>query len=77
MSQDHLAYGGHGNYQGAERGSGDGTRGFGDTFKKLRDTYKSHTSQPAPATQTYNPSAYQGVSIADLSYCYRLTSLCL
>lgn len=65
MPQDHLAYGGH--YQGAERGSGDGTRGLGDTFKKLRDTYKSHTSKPGAASETYNPSAYQGVGIADLS----------
>jgi hypothetical protein len=60
MSQkDDLAYGGY--YQG-ERGSGDGSRGLGDTFKKLRDTYKSHSSSSGQASQTYNPSGYQGVS---------------
>ncbi|CAG8925328.1 unnamed protein product [Penicillium salamii] len=62
MPQDDLAYGGY--YQGAERGSGDGSRGLGDTFKKLRDTYKSHSSQlgqqSGQASQTYNPSGYQG-----------------
>lgn len=57
--QDDLAYGGY--YQGAERGSGDGSRGLGDTFKKLRDTYKSHGSSQGQANQTYNPSGYQGV----------------
>ncbi|CAI7675311.1 unnamed protein product [Penicillium discolor] len=58
--QDDLAYGGY--YQGAERGSGDGSRGLGDTFKKLRDTYKSHGSSQGQANQTYNPSGYQGQS---------------
>ncbi|CAI7633819.1 unnamed protein product [Penicillium bialowiezense] len=61
MPQDDLAYGGY--YQGAERGSGDGSRGLGDTFKKLRDTYKSHSSQSGQsgqANQTYNPTGYQG-----------------
>lgn len=57
--QDDLAYGGY--YQGAERGSGDGSRGLGDTFKKLRDTYKTHGSSQGQANQTYNPSGYQGV----------------
>ncbi|KAJ5405099.1 hypothetical protein N7465_006383 [Penicillium sp. CMV-2018d] len=58
--QDDLAYGGY--YQGAERGSGDGSRGLGDTFKKLRDTYKTHGSSQGQANQTYNPSGYQGQS---------------
>ncbi|KAJ5488689.1 hypothetical protein N7539_003579 [Penicillium diatomitis] len=44
MSQNNdLAYG---KAYGSERGSGDGSRGFGDTFKKLKDTYKSY-SQPS------------------------------
>ena len=63
MPQDDLAYGGY--YQGAERGSGDGSRGLGDTFKKLRDTYKSHSSQSGQANQTYNPTGYHGVSFTD------------
>ncbi|KAJ5812930.1 Phospholipase D family [Penicillium robsamsonii] len=58
--QDDLAYGGY--YEGAERGSGDGSRGLGDTFKKLRDTYKSHGSSHGQASQTYNPSGYQSQS---------------
>ncbi|KXG47885.1 Phospholipase D/Transphosphatidylase [Penicillium griseofulvum] len=58
--QDDLAYGGY--YDGAERGSGEGSRGLGDTFKKLRDTYKSHGSSHGQANQTYNPSGYQGQS---------------
>ncbi|KAJ5782519.1 Phospholipase D/Transphosphatidylase [Penicillium paradoxum] len=60
-NQDDLAYGGY--YQGAERGSKDGSRGLGDTFKKLRDTYKNHQgSSHGQSNQTYNPSGYQGQS---------------
>ncbi|KGO65539.1 Phospholipase D family [Penicillium italicum] len=59
-NQDDLAYGGY--YQGAERGSGDGSRGLGDTFKKLRDTYKSHGSSHGQVNQTNNPSGYQDQS---------------
>lgn len=51
---DHLAYG---SYYESERGaSGDASRGLGDTFKKLRDTYKAHSS-------SQNQSGYQGVSL--------------
>lgn len=44
---DHLAYG-HYNPQASNHPrSGDSARGLvGDTFKKLRDTYKSHQPQP-------------------------------
>lgn len=80
MPQDDLAYGGY--YQGAERGSGDGSRGLGDTFKKLRDTYKSHSSQSGQsgqANQTYNPTGYQGVSVIESQKTFHLLTglLCL
>ncbi|KAG0158289.1 hypothetical protein PDIDSM_5802 [Penicillium digitatum] len=55
-NQNDLAYGGY--YQGTEPGSGDGSRGLGDTFKKLRDTYTSHGS--GQANQTDNSGGYQG-----------------
>ncbi|KAJ5083562.1 hypothetical protein N7456_012989 [Penicillium angulare] len=59
MSQhnDDLAYGG---YYESSRGSGDNSRGLGGTFKKLRDTYKTHSSssqpsgQPGQSGQPYN-----------------------
>jgi hypothetical protein len=59
MSQnDDLAYG---RYYESERGSGDGPRGLSDTFKKLKDTYKSHSK---PSGQGYNQGGAQGVSVA-------------
>ncbi|KAI1838973.1 hypothetical protein CBS147337_698 [Penicillium roqueforti] len=61
-NQDDLAYGGY--YQGSERGSGDGSRGLGDTFKKFRDTYKSHGSS-GPGNQ-----GYQGQSQTEPQYGY-------
>lgn len=55
---DDLAYG---QYHESERGaSGEGIRGLGDTFKKLRDTYKAHSSSQ-PSGQSYNQPGYQGV----------------
>lgn len=58
MSQnDDLAYG---RYYESERGSGDGPRGLSDTFKKLKDTYKSHSK---PSGQGYNQGGAQGVSV--------------
>ncbi|KAJ5102138.1 Phospholipase D/Transphosphatidylase [Penicillium alfredii] len=60
MSQqhdDHLAYGRY--YQGSDRGAADSARGLvGDTFKKLRNTYKAHGSSHA-SNQTYNQGAHQ------------------
>ncbi|KAJ5563501.1 Phospholipase D/Transphosphatidylase [Penicillium sp. DV-2018c] len=54
--QDDLAYG----YHDKERGSAEGSRGLGSTFKKLRDTYKSYQgSAQGNTNQTYNPSGYQ------------------
>lgn len=56
MSQnDDLAYG---RYYESERGSGDGSRGLSDTFKKFKDTYKSHSK---PSGQGYNQGGAQGV----------------
>lgn len=57
---DDLAYG---KYYESERGaaSGDANRGLvGDTFKKLRDTYKTHSSQNQPG--------YQGVSLPNILF---------
>lgn len=55
---DDLAYG---RYYETDRGStGDGTRGLSDTFKKFRDTYKSHSSSQHSG-QSYNQSGPQGV----------------
>lgn len=56
MSQreDHLAYG-HYNPQDTARsgGSGGSARGLvGDTFKKLRDTYKTHQGAQSHPQQT-------------------------
>ena len=47
-SEDPLAYG---HYHSQDDGSGEGTaRGFvGDTFKKLKNTYKTHHGQPGGA----------------------------
>jgi phospholipase D1/2 len=57
MSQnDDLAYG---RYYESERGSGDGSRGLSDTFKKFKDTYKSHSK---PSGQGYNQGGAPGVS---------------
>lgn len=55
---DHLAYGHY--YESERAAPGQGSRGLGDTFKKLRDTYKSHTSSHPPA-QSYSQPGYQGV----------------
>lgn len=58
MSQnDDLAYG---RYYESERGSGDGSRGLSDTFKKLKDTYKGHSK---PSGQGYYQGGAQGVSV--------------
>jgi hypothetical protein len=58
MSQnDDLAYG---RYYESERGSGDGSRGLSDTFKKLKDTYKGHSK---PSGQGYNQGGAQGVRL--------------
>ncbi|KAJ5690612.1 Phospholipase D/Transphosphatidylase [Penicillium macrosclerotiorum] len=55
MSQqnDDLAYG---RYHESERGS-DGSRSLGDTFKKFRDTYKSHQGSSKPSSQSYGPGS--------------------
>lgn len=64
QQDDHLAYGRY--YPDSDRGAsgaGDGARGLvGDTFNKLRDTYKSHQGSSQPS-QTYNQGGYQGVRI--------------
>lgn len=60
MSQqtDDLAYG---RYHESDRGaSSDGSRGLSDTFKKLRDTYKSHSSSQHSG-QPYGQPGYQEV----------------
>lgn len=58
MSQnDDLAYG---RYYESNRGSGDGSRGLSDTFKKLKDTYKGNSKPPG---QGYNQGGAQGVSV--------------
>ncbi|OOQ84900.1 phospholipase D [Penicillium brasilianum] len=57
MSQnDDLAYG---RYYESERGSGDGSRGLSDTFKKFKDTYKTHSK---PTGQGYNQDGAPGSS---------------
>ncbi|KAE8366512.1 hypothetical protein BDV27DRAFT_91053 [Aspergillus caelatus] len=50
---DHLAYGHYYNEDGTRGGQGESARGFvGDTFKKLKETYKTHHSQQgAPRPQ--------------------------
>jgi hypothetical protein len=64
MSQnDDLAYG---RYYDSERGSGDGSRGLSDTFKKFKDTYKSHSK---PSGQGYNQSGAPGVSTIATDFC--------
>jgi hypothetical protein len=58
MSQNNdLAYG---RYYESDRGSGEGSRGLSDTFKKLKDTYKSHSK---PSGQGYGQGGAQGVSV--------------
>jgi phospholipase D1/2 len=61
---DDLAYG---QYHRGEHGQGESTRSFvGDTFKKLKDTYKQQHSQPQQTgqsqSQSYVPGGY-GVSL--------------
>lgn len=61
MSQhdDHLAYGHYNPQQDMARGGGGGTstRGLvGDTFKKLKDSYKSHQTQQPGQSQPYGYS---------------------
>ncbi|EAW14505.1 putative phospholipase D (PLD) [Aspergillus clavatus NRRL 1] len=61
--EDDLAYG---KYYQRDDGQGESTRGFvGDTFNKLRNTYKQHHSQSPPPGQnqpqsSYNPGGYGG-----------------
>ena len=58
--QDDLAYGQY--YQGSDRGASDSARGLvGDTFNKLRQTYKSHHGSGQPGQQTYNQGGPQTV----------------
>ncbi|KAL4889511.1 hypothetical protein BDV59DRAFT_116782 [Aspergillus ambiguus] len=57
-NQDHLAYGQYN--PDSSRGEGDSMRGFvGDTFKKLRETYKTHQGSHG---QTYGAGNQQGQS---------------
>ena len=61
---DHLAYGHYYNEDGTRGGQGESARGFvGDTFKKLKETYKSHHSQqgaPRPQQPQGQQSQPQG-----------------
>lgn len=60
--EDDLAYGQY--YQGSARGasSGDSSRGLSDTFKKLKQTYKSHQSQQGSSQQTQQSQQSQSAS---------------
>lgn len=65
-SQDHLAYGQYN--PDASRGEGESMRGLvGDTFKKLRETYKTHQGQQGGQGQPANPG-YQQVSSLPVLY---------
>ncbi|RMZ36887.1 hypothetical protein AFCA_008092 [Aspergillus flavus] len=59
---DHLAYGQYYGQDGTRGGQGESTRGFvGDTFKMLKETYKSHHSrQGAPRPQQSQGQQSQG-----------------
>ncbi|KAG2416674.1 hypothetical protein HFD88_007890 [Aspergillus terreus] len=60
-SQDHLAYGQYN--PDASRGEGESMRGLvGDTFKKLRETYKTHQGQQGGQGQPANPGYQQSAS---------------
>lgn len=68
---DHLAYGLYNPQNPDQPGTGDSARGLvGDTFKKLRATYKSHhpPSQPQPPgqSQPYNQEGYYQVVHLDI-----------
>lgn len=60
--EDDLAYGQY--YQDSARGasSGDSSRGLSDTFKKLKQTYKSHQSQQGSSQQTQQSQQSQSAS---------------
>ncbi|KAB8253981.1 hypothetical protein BDV32DRAFT_22628 [Aspergillus pseudonomiae] len=57
--EDPLAYGHYYGQDGTRGGQGESTRGFvGDTFKKLKETYKTHHSQQG-APRPQQPQGYQ------------------
>ncbi|EHA24902.1 hypothetical protein ASPNIDRAFT_200845 [Aspergillus niger ATCC 1015] len=60
--EDDLAYGQY--YQDSARGasSGDSSRGLSDTFKKLKQTYKSHQSQQGSSQQSQQSQQSQSAS---------------
>lgn len=56
--EDDLAYG---QYHRREDGQGESTRSFvGDTFKKLKDTYKQQHSKPQQTGQSQSQGPFPG-----------------
>ncbi|RDH31172.1 hypothetical protein BDQ94DRAFT_160759 [Aspergillus welwitschiae] len=72
--EDDLAYGQY--YQDSTRGasSGDSSRGLSDTFKKLKQTYKSHQSQQGSSQQSQQSQQSQSASYYNVSCCLYLVA---